>query len=78
MHVEPRLTDKLVPGEIVWSYGHMSRDAATESAWDDMSEGSLSRCEKPREIAYKTAKGATRWAVAIVVDSRDHAPGFLP
>jgi len=78
MHVEPRLTDRLVPGEIVWSYGHRSRDAATESAWDDISEGSLSHCEKPREIAYRTAKGATRWAVAILVDPRYRALGFLP
>jgi hypothetical protein len=78
MHAEPRLTDKLVPGELVWSYGHMSRDAATESAWDDISEGSLSHCEKPREIAYRTAKGATRWAVVILVAPRDRHLGFLP
>ena len=78
MRIEPRLTDRLVPSEIVWSYGHTSRDAATESAWDDINEGSLSRCDKPREIAYKTARGATRWAVAILVDSRDRDIGFLP
>ena len=78
MKVVPRLTDKLVPGEIIWSYGHKSRDSATESAWDDISEGILSWCEKPREIAYKTRDGKTRWAVAILVDSRDMEIGFLP
>lgn len=78
MHVAPRLTDKLVSGEILWSWGHRSRDAATESAWDDMSEGSLSRCEKPREIAYLARNGQRRWAVAILVDERDREIGFLP
>lgn len=78
MRVEPRLTDRLVPGEIIWSYGHKSRGAATESAWDDISEGSLSRCEKPRELAYRNRAGATRWAVAILVDPRDRDIGFLP
>jgi hypothetical protein len=78
MRVQPRLTDKLVPGEILWSWGHKSRDAATESAWDDISEGMMSECEKPREISYIARNGSKRWAVAILVDSRDRAIGFLP
>ena len=78
MHVAPRLTDRLVPGEIVWSWGHKSRDAATESAWDDISEGSLSRCEEPREVAYRARDGRKLWAVAILVDPRDGEIGFLP
>jgi hypothetical protein len=75
MKVQARLTDKLVAGEIVWSYGHKSRDDATASAWDDMSEGMLSPCEKPREIAYRAQSGALRWAVAILVDPRDRGFG---
>jgi hypothetical protein len=78
MRVQPRLTERLVPGESLWSWGHKSRDAATESAWDDISEGTLSHCEKPREIAYRAKNGKTRWAVAILVDSRDRDIGFLP
>jgi hypothetical protein len=78
MRVQPRLADRLVPGESLWSWGHKSRDAATESAWDDISEGTLSHCEKPREIAYRAKNGKTRWAVAILVDSRDRDIGFLP
>jgi hypothetical protein len=78
MQIQPRLTDRLVPGEILWSWGHKSRDAATESAWGDMSEGTLSRCEKPRELSYIARNGSKRWAVAILVDSRDRDIGFLP
>lgn len=78
MNIAPRLTDRLVPGEIVWSWGYRSRDAATESAWDDISEGRLSRCEKPREIAYRARDGRKLWAVAILVDPRDSEIGFLP
>jgi hypothetical protein len=78
MQIQPRLTDKLVSGEILWSWGHKSRDAAIESAWDDISEGTLSRCEKPRELSYFARNGSKRWAVAILVDSRDRDIGFLP
>jgi hypothetical protein len=78
MKVQPRLTDRLIPGEILWSWGHKTRDAATKSAWDDISEGSVSRCEKPREVSYLTSNGHKRWAVAILVDARDRDIGFTP
>jgi hypothetical protein len=78
MKIQPRLTDRLVPGEILWSWGHKTRDAATQSAWDDISEGAMSHCEKPREVSYLTSKGHKRWAVAILVDARDRDIGFLP
>jgi hypothetical protein len=78
MRVQSSLIDKLVPGEILWSWGYKSRDAATQSAWDDIAVGRMSECEKPREIAYTARNGAKRWAVAILVDSRDRDIGFLP
>ena len=74
MKTAPCLNGKLVPGELIWSYGHKSRDTATQSAWDDISNGMLSECERPREIAYRNKQGAIRWAVTVMVDQEryDH------
>ncbi len=56
---------KIEVGEVIWSYGHKSYDDAMESAWDDMSEGQLSACDRPRPAMYINRDGVRRWAVAI-------------
>jgi hypothetical protein len=59
---------KLKANEMVYARGYKSEQAAYDAICDEISEGLMSECERPREASYKTKTGATRWAIVITAD----------